>query len=168
MKSQNHLTITGTIATDVLVAHRRQFGRFTITHNFSSSRLPLYLGCVFFGKAFGRVRLQHPHKGDEVLLTAYLRPCFSGIEAVIKDLEVYKGVAFDHVDTGRQYVIPPRKCNADDCRVEDKVLILSTGEEVTFQTEEAAKAVWCHLDECFRKGFHHLFFQEATMAYGMD
>ena len=76
--------------------------------------------------------------------------------------------SFDHRNTGRMYEIPKDGCVADGFKVDGEVLTLSTGEKVAFRSEEGARMAWCLLDECFRKGYGHLFFEECTMSYGMD
>jgi hypothetical protein len=176
MKSKNHLTITGVIVTKADVHPERGTMRFTIAHNFGGRNMhPLYLKCIVPKKESKTIRKLYPNKGDAVSITAYLRPGANReVEAVIKEMDFVQEegehpfFTMDHIDTGRMYVIPRERCNIDEIKVEDNVLVLSTGEKVTFLSEEGARTAWGLLYECFRDGFKHLFFQERCMCSGMD
>ena len=173
MNSKNNLTITGVIVNEVTISAEQRIGHLTLAHYFGRQNPPLYLNCVFFGKRFDEIISLDPRRGDTVNAMAYLRPKGNGIEAVLKGLsiteksEFYRSVVFEYVDDGKKYVIPDEKCVIDEFRVEGNILILSTGEEVSFNSEEGAMAAWCHLDECFRSKGRSIFFQESTISYGI-
>lgn len=172
MISRNHLTISGTIVTEVTVSRGRQSGYFTIVHHSGRRIPPLYLRCFFSGKQFAEVLSLFPEKGDLVYLTAYVRTYGKGIEAVTKTFSVLSKrtgeLLFEHLDQGKMYVIPADRRKIEEFRVDYNVLTLSTGEKVPFQSHDGAYTAWCYLNECIRKGYRHLFFQESTTAYGME
>ena len=153
MNSKNNLIITGIIVNEVTISTKQRMGHLTLAHYFGRQNPPLYLNCVFFGRRFDEIISLDPRRGDTVNAMAYLRPQGNGIEAVLKGLSVteksefYRTVVFEHVDDEKKYVIPDEKCVIDEFRVEGNTLILSTGEEVSFNSEEGARAAWCHLDE---------------------
>ena len=174
MKSKNNLSITGVIVREVAVFPDHRSMRFMLAHNFGGGKMPLYLNCTVLKNEYDTISALHPRKGDAVSVTAYLRPVGRHVEAVIKTMTVdpvqedRPFFSFDHRDTGRMYAIPKDGCVADGLKVDGEVLTLSTGERVAFRSEEGARMAWCLLDECFRKGYVHLFFEECTMSYGMD
>ena len=86
MKSENNLTITGTVVTDNRFNRRHTVARFTIVHNFGSGKDPLFLECVIILKNLPGQPV--PQKGDQVRIRAYIR-MYNGIfEAVVKTLMI--------------------------------------------------------------------------------
>lgn len=85
MKSQNELTISGTIASDISSAAESRAFRF-LAHNFGGGKETLFLPCVVFlkqGEPFS-----FPGKGTEVLIFAYLRPYKGRLKAVVKSITI--------------------------------------------------------------------------------
>lgn len=78
MKSKNNLIITGTVLPSNQVLNSTST-RFTLVHNFGGNKKALFLHCV------SRVPVTLD-KGDRVCISAYLRPCNAGVEAVVKSI----------------------------------------------------------------------------------
>ena len=75
---------------------------------------------------------------------------------------------FENIDSGMKYIIPKKKCRIDEFVVNGKKLTLSTGSSVVFRSQESAETLWWLLEECFRKGWSRLQFQEsAGLSFSM-
>ena len=86
MKSENNLTITGIVASDIQMSRRHTVARFSLVHNFGRDKQPLFLDCVLILKNLPGQPI--PQKGDQVRIRAYLQT-FNGLfEAVVKSLEI--------------------------------------------------------------------------------
>ena len=86
MKSENHLTITGFVISDVAINPGRTHFRFRIIHNFGGGRPPLVLDCVQIVRPGTDPKI--PKKGDSVRIRAYLRMYAERIEAVVKSMDI--------------------------------------------------------------------------------
>jgi hypothetical protein len=86
MKSENNLTITGIVASDIRFNRRHTVARFTIAHNFGSGKEPLFLDCVLILRNMAGQPV--PQKGNQVRLSAYLRMSNRLLEAVVKTLMI--------------------------------------------------------------------------------
>ena len=86
MKSENNLTITGTVVTDNRFNRRHTVARFTIVHNFGSGKDPLFLDCILILKNLPGQSL--PQKGDQVRIRAYIQMYNGLLEAVVKSLQI--------------------------------------------------------------------------------
>ena len=75
MKSENHLTITGTVITDLNPIPGKFFVRFRIAHYFVGGKKP-------------GTESQTPRKGDVVRVCAYLQMRADHIVAVVKSLDI--------------------------------------------------------------------------------
>lgn len=84
MKSENNLTITGIVITDVKLLPNQKYVRFRLVHNFGGGKRPLYLDCVLIDKPGSGV----PHKGASIRVRAYLRMRGDAVEAVIKSFDI--------------------------------------------------------------------------------
>lgn len=83
MKIQNHLKITGFIASDVSVGPDEAYANFNIIHPGNAN---LFLHCFAQDKGLQEILSLRPKKGDEVFLTAFLRNHKNGICAVIQSV----------------------------------------------------------------------------------
>ena len=86
MKSENNLIITGIVATDIQWNRRYSVARFSIIHNFSRDKKPLFLDCVLILRNGSGLLV--PGKGNQVRITAYLRMNDRRFEAVVKSLTI--------------------------------------------------------------------------------
>ena len=86
MKSENNLTITGIVASDVRYSRRHTVARFTLVHNFGSGKEPLFLDCVLILKNLAGQPV--PRNGDQVRVRAYLRTRSGAFEAVVKSIQI--------------------------------------------------------------------------------
>ena len=86
MKSENNLIITGIVATDIQWNRRHTVARFSIIHNFSRDKKPIFLDCVLILKNLPGQPV--PQKGDQVRISAYLRMNERRFEAVVKSLTI--------------------------------------------------------------------------------
>lgn len=100
MKSKNHLSITGVIATDVTFLPARRLWRFSMIHHFGGHNPSLYLQCVFWGRKSEEILALGPKQGDSVSIDAYVRPCGDRFEAVLNDLSIF---------TGEKTIVQPKK-----------------------------------------------------------
>ena len=75
---------------------------------------------------------------------------------------------FNHLDTGKSYRIPEKKCVIEEFSVIGNALYISTGESIVFRNHADAESAWCLFEECFRQGWSRLSIHEkAGMAYSM-
>ncbi len=86
MKSENNLTITGTVVTDNRFNRRHTVARFTIVHNFGSGKDPLFLECIMILKNLPGQAV--PQKGNQVRIRAYIQMYNGHLEAVVKTLMI--------------------------------------------------------------------------------
>ena len=86
MKSENNLTITGIVVTDIQFNRRRTVARFTLVHNFGSGKDPLFLDCVLILKNLPGQPV--PQKGNQVRILAYIQMYNGLLEAVVKSIQI--------------------------------------------------------------------------------
>ena len=86
MKSENNLTITGIVTSDVQFSRRHTFARFTLVHNFGSGKQPLFLDCVLILNNLPGQPI--PQKGDQVRIRAYIRMYNGLLQAVVKSIQI--------------------------------------------------------------------------------
>lgn len=79
MKSKNHLSLTGTVVSPVVV-DANQTTRFTIRHDYGGPIPPLFLKCVIPNTALNELLCP----GDSIHIEAYLRPRGNTLEAILK------------------------------------------------------------------------------------
>ena len=86
MKSENNLTITGIVASDIQFNRRHTVARFCLVHNFGSGKDPLFLDCVLILKNLPGQPV--PQKGNQVRIRAYIQMYDGHLEAVVKKLMI--------------------------------------------------------------------------------
>ena len=86
MKSENNLTITGIVTSDLQFSRRHTVARFTLVHNFGSGKQPLFLDCVLILKNLPGQPI--PQKGDQVRIRAYIRMYNGLLQAVVKSIQI--------------------------------------------------------------------------------
>jgi len=84
MQNDNHLTISGTVISEVNYQPDKVLYPFLIIHNGALNEKPFTLHCLFIHKGGNSFPFEKLRKGQRISLEAYLKEYRGNIQCVVK------------------------------------------------------------------------------------